>query len=918
MAPDKVVSRKRKGSAVYQSGDGASVFDIQIDAGKASRGSADPDDSIIFPDKDVLFTAEFRRSGADLLLLGEDTDAVIIGYFKDDRRPSIRTLEGASLNGATVEALAGPDSPGDYAQATAAAAAQVPIGRVEKVSGTATVLRNGVRVELHLGDAVAKGDVVQTGSDSSLTIKFTDGMVFGLSSSARMVLNDLVYAADSQSNSALLTLVQGVIGFVAGRVAKTGDLKVDTPVATMAIRGTAVHTEIAAFSGVTKISLLTEPDGTVGSFLLLDKNNPSRVLTSISDSRVATLITPVAASDLSITQVTKSANDLRGEGDLVRDLFQVFSLDPRQRRGSSDIDDAPIVPANLFRENISPDDTLFAVTPFIPEISPVRNAALAPLASPPAPISGDAVEDGPLARLVGPAVSGQGGAAAALVSLPASLPPGVRYIEASRTFTLDPSHPAYQHLGAGETATVTVNYSVLNAGARLPTSVTWTITGQNDAPIAGDDHRVDLSESGRSVIPVRANDRDIDGDSLRVTQWTAPIEGSVLRSASGDLVFDPGSDFQALSAGETATVSFDYTVSDGEGGVGNGHVTLQVRGSGTFSSPLDRATTNGILNFNQQTVSLSMVAPSATTKATADLNLRIGLGEVLQPQMNVIYLIDISDSTSETFRGVPVGDLNGDGVSNTVLDAEIDTLIRLTDQIRAAGFSPADVSVTVIPFNGNADPADAPRSSQGGGTASATFSLGGAGDEAIAGFLRGLDSTGRTDFADALRAANDKLQLLDRGGEKNFLYFLSDGSGQGSIENQLEFLSDVYQAKISAVGVGRDADLSRLDLIDNTGGADLLTSPGQIDSSVLGLPLARGQVVDVAVFVNGREVAEVGLEDLVSTSSGLALDASLSGLGRLVGDRNEVTATVTFASNEVLTAELTITGALPHSTDFLL
>ena len=192
---------------MYQFGDGATVFHIQIDAAGASSSSADAEQLIFFPDKDVLFTAEYRRSGTDPLLLGHETTAIIAGYFGDNRRLSIATHEGASLTGATVEALAGPNLSGQYAQAADTAAASAPIGRVKKVSGSASVLRNGVSIELRFGDVVAKGDVVQTGADSSLTLKFNDGTVFSLSSGARMVLNDLIYSADSSANSALFTLV---------------------------------------------------------------------------------------------------------------------------------------------------------------------------------------------------------------------------------------------------------------------------------------------------------------------------------------------------------------------------------------------------------------------------------------------------------------------------------------------------------------------------------------------------------------------------------------------------------------------------------------------------------------------------------------------------------------------------------------
>jgi hypothetical protein len=902
---------------VYQSGDGATVFDVQIDAAVAASNRADTEPSILFLDKDILFSADFRRSGADLLLVRDETTAIILDYFRDGRRLSITTPEGASLTGATVEALAGPDSSGQYAQASTATPARTPIGRVEQVSGSATVLRNGVPVELHLGDMVAKGDVVQTGADSSLTIKFNDGTVFSLSSSARMVLNDMVYAADSNANSALFTLVQGVIGFVAGRVAKSGDLKVDTPIATMAIRGTAVQTEIAAFSGTTKFSLLTEPDGSVGSLVLLDKNNLSRVITSLSDARVTTLLTPVAGSDPRVTQIAKTADDIRSESNLVQDMFRFSSTENLQRRGSSDFDDRPIIPVNLPQPVDLPDFLPFAVTPVVRERSAPREVTLPPLTIDPILIRGSAVEDGPLAELsslMDAAMSA--GATLPLVIVPASLPPGVRYLDGARSFSLDPSHPTYQHLGEGETETVTVNYSLLiNGNTRVPASISWIVAGRNDAPVAAGDRFDGVGEAGVRILAVRTNDRDVDGDSPDVIRWTSPLEGSVFRDSSGDPVFDPGDDFRALSNGETATVSFAYTVADGNGGTDTANVTLQVRGTGTFTSPHQTASTSGILDYNDQPVSLTISAPSATTTASADLGLTIALGTFLQPQMNILYLIDVSGSTSEQFGGTPVGDLNDDGRANTILDAEILGLIALTERVRELGFSPADLTVTIIPFNGGADPADP---TDGGIVNAETFRLGQVGDEAIGNYLRGLDASGSTNFADALRAANSRLQSLDQGGEENFLYFLSDGNGQGAIDTELATLNNVFGTKITALGVGEDASLSQLNEIDNTGGASLVISADQIDVSVLGSPVPSGAVADIDLFVNGTEVAEIGPEDFGSTPAGLALDTSIGGLRRLVGAGNTVSAVVTFASGEVLTTELDIAGALPRSTDLIL
>ena len=146
-------------------------------------------------------------------------------------------------------------------------------------SGTATAIRNGVSIILNKGDNVEKGDVVQSGSDSTLGITFIDGTVFGLSSNARMVLNEMVYDPNGSNNSSLISLVAGTISFVAGETAKHGDMKVDTPVATMGIRGTAVLVEIdfnvpgQGGAPDAKFQVLVEPDGTTGSYILFDKTH---------------------------------------------------------------------------------------------------------------------------------------------------------------------------------------------------------------------------------------------------------------------------------------------------------------------------------------------------------------------------------------------------------------------------------------------------------------------------------------------------------------------------------------------------------------------------------------------------------------------------------------------------------------------
>ena len=142
-----------------------------------------------------------------------------------------------------------------------------PIGKVVSAVGSVSVEHvNAVVVQASLssqpgqakvGDAIYLGDVLVTGADGKVGVAFADGTAFDLSSNARMAMTEFVYDPNSKSNSTLLSLTKGTFTFVAGKIAKTGDMKIDTPVATMGIRGTTPRVEISE-DGSVKFSTLIE------------------------------------------------------------------------------------------------------------------------------------------------------------------------------------------------------------------------------------------------------------------------------------------------------------------------------------------------------------------------------------------------------------------------------------------------------------------------------------------------------------------------------------------------------------------------------------------------------------------------------------------------------------------------------------
>lgn len=218
---------------------------IYSDSEQATSSLEIHDNSVTLSDPNLLISGDYSRSGSDLVITGSDGARVIVqDYFAGATRPILTSPDGAKITGDVVEALAGPQFPGQYAQATAPDGAKA-IGSVATLKGTATATRtDGVKVELKKGDPVFKGDVVETGKGAELGITFVDETVFSLSSDARMVLNELVYQPGGSSNSMLFNLVKGTFGFVSGKIAPSGEMDIQTPVAVMAIRGTAPIVEL--------------------------------------------------------------------------------------------------------------------------------------------------------------------------------------------------------------------------------------------------------------------------------------------------------------------------------------------------------------------------------------------------------------------------------------------------------------------------------------------------------------------------------------------------------------------------------------------------------------------------------------------------------------------------------------------------
>jgi len=254
---------------------------------------AAPGISLVVPGDAWLLKADFSPQGSDLLLTGPDGARVLVrDYFNLDNPPDLLTEAGGIIPAELAIKLAGPTAPGQFALLENGPFAELAqgsesIGRVEATDGLVEAIHtDGTKVELAKGDDIFQGDTLVTAKGAAIGITFLDDTTFSLGEEGRMVIDEMVYDAETQEGAFSANLVQGVFSFVSGQIAKTGPeaMTVSTPVATIGIRGTRVAGRAAQEGAENTISLLPETDAQGNQFvgqLLVTNQGGTVTLSSI-------------------------------------------------------------------------------------------------------------------------------------------------------------------------------------------------------------------------------------------------------------------------------------------------------------------------------------------------------------------------------------------------------------------------------------------------------------------------------------------------------------------------------------------------------------------------------------------------------------------------------------------------------------
>ena len=151
------------------------------------------------------------------------------------------------------------------------------------------------------GDKIYLNDTIQTDAQGKTQILLKDQMTISLGPNSQMVVDKFVYDPKEKSKNELSTQIkQGAFKFISGKIASDNKdaMKVSTPKATIAIRGTGVAGEVQP-TGTDTIVLL---DGQIG----VTSNKNSKITQNISQSGFGVTINPtgIVSSPILIPAVT--------------------------------------------------------------------------------------------------------------------------------------------------------------------------------------------------------------------------------------------------------------------------------------------------------------------------------------------------------------------------------------------------------------------------------------------------------------------------------------------------------------------------------------------------------------------------------------------------------------------------------------
>jgi hypothetical protein len=114
------------------------------------------------------------------------------------------------------------------------------IGTLQRVSGTAAVLRQGQILHAKAGLEIQANDTLRTGPDGSIGVVFLDDTLLSLGPGSVLAIDEFVYAPRQGKLSLIFRMMKGTAVYLSGLIAKLAPDSVlfVTPSASVGVRGT--------------------------------------------------------------------------------------------------------------------------------------------------------------------------------------------------------------------------------------------------------------------------------------------------------------------------------------------------------------------------------------------------------------------------------------------------------------------------------------------------------------------------------------------------------------------------------------------------------------------------------------------------------------------------------------------------------
>lgn len=129
--------------------------------------------------------------------------------------------------------------------ATAQNAQRPDIGRIKNVTaGGVDVQRRGNTQRAQSGYPLKEGDIVVTGPGQRVGITFVDNTRISIAPRSRVIISTYLFDRSRREGNANIRIERGAMGVDSGSLARSGNLRFETPNSTLGVRGTSFVIEV--------------------------------------------------------------------------------------------------------------------------------------------------------------------------------------------------------------------------------------------------------------------------------------------------------------------------------------------------------------------------------------------------------------------------------------------------------------------------------------------------------------------------------------------------------------------------------------------------------------------------------------------------------------------------------------------------